>query len=118
VAQLTYAYAVSQVDITQVDGFPGALVLCQSHLDRFSPPKGWRVVTSGETAIPPLTAGELADLAERIRRAAGLPDSTADPTGTEHSLSRRANLVTLTSRAHLRVVADAAAYRSTTSRTA
>jgi hypothetical protein len=118
VAQLTFAYAVRQVDITAVDGFPGALVLCQDHLDRFGPPRGWRSVTRGDTAIPALTADEIADLAERIRRAGGLPDSPGDPAGTEHSLSRRSNLVTLTSRAHLRVVADAAAYQANTPRTA
>jgi hypothetical protein len=42
-------------------------------------------------------------------------DGEADGTEhslNEHSLSRRANLVTLTSRAHLRVVADSSHYGS------
>ena len=105
VAQLTYAYALSQVEVSPVaeDVPVGAYVLCQSHLDRLRVPKGWRLIRSGSPCLAPLTPAEIESLAEEVRRVGfGL-----EPEGTELSLSNRPNLVMLASRAHLRVVADA-----------
>jgi len=105
VAQLTYAYSLSQVEVSPVaEDLPvGAYVLCQAHLDRLKVPKGWKLIRSGSPQLAPLTPAEIDALAEEVRRVGlGL-----EPSGTEPSLSRRDNLVMLTSRAHLRVVADA-----------
>jgi len=104
VAQLTYAYAQSQVEVSPVAEDPpaGAYVLCQVHLDRLKVPKGWKLIRSGSPGLVPLTEAEIESLAEEVRRVGlGL-----EPEGTEPSLSSRPNLVMLASRAHLRVVAD------------
>jgi len=106
VAQLTYAYALSQVEISPVaDDLPvGAYVLCQTHLDRLSVPKGWKLIRTGSPTLAQLSEAEIESLAEEVRRVGlGL-----EPQGTETSLSRRPDLVMLASRAHLRVVADSA----------
>jgi len=105
VAQLTYAYSLSKVEVCEVaEDLPvGAYVLCQAHLDRLRVPKGWRLIRTGSPALAPLTPAEIDTLADEVRRVGlGL-----EPEGTEPSLSTRSNLVMLTSRAHLRVVADA-----------
>lgn len=86
---------------------PGSYALCQSHIDRFKLPKGWRLIRSGAVTAVPLSPAEVDALAEKIRRV-GLGSANDEPEGTEFSLSRRTNLVTLTSRAHLRVVTDVA----------
>jgi len=106
VAQLTYAYALSRVEVSPVeeDLVPGAYVLCQAHLDRLRVPKGWKLIRTGTPGVAPLSAAEIENLADEVRRVGlGL-----EPAGTEHSLSSRSNLVMLASRAHLRVVADSA----------
>lgn len=105
VAQIVYTYDSSQVKVIPVEENPptGAYILCQAHLDRFTVPKGWTLIRAGTQAGSSLTSAEIDSLAEEIRRV-GLG---IEPEGTEHSLSSRANLVMLSSRAHLRVVADA-----------
>jgi len=105
VAQLTYSYALSQVEVSPAaEDLPvGAYVLCQEHLDRLRVPKGWRLIRTGSPGLVPLSPAEIESLAEEVRRVGlGL-----EPEGTETSLSSRPNLVMLASRAHLRVVADA-----------
>ena len=112
VAQLTYAYPTSQVEVCPVDdrGGRGACILCQTHLDRLTLPKGWTLILKGLSVSRDLTPAEVDALADEVRRVGGL--GVSEPVGTESSLSRRANLVMLTSRAHLRVVADAVGYAS------
>ncbi len=155
-AQLSYAYALSQVELRPVGADPGSgtYVLCQVHLDRLKVPRGWQLLVRGDLGAQPVPddvtaadgrstawadgpagpgswadrqqstapgfdpldpaldprARDLDALAQEIRRVGGLGSGPTDPAGTEHSLSRRANLVTLASRAHLKVVADAARY--------
>jgi len=91
---------------------PGAYVLCQSHLDKLRLPKDWELIVSRTPARPVVTASEIEELARRVREAGGLGPggAAAESEDTEHSLSSRNNLVTLTSRAHLKVVADSAGY--------
>ncbi len=114
VAQLDYAYALSRVEVQPIgpDLPQGAYVLCQTHLDRLKVPKGWSLVARGHLEARPMTPQDCEALAAEIRVAGGLGETRTDPSGTEHSLSRRSNLVTLASRAHLRVVADAGRYAS------
>jgi len=88
---------------------PGTYTLCQTHLDRLKAPKGWTVLQRGHPVVPSLSAAEIEALADEVRRV-GLGGTEVD--GTEQSLSDRSNLVTLASRAHLRVVADASRYAS------
>lgn len=109
-AQLTYAYALSAVEVAPVEPDPGPAVytLCQEHLDRLSVPKGWRLVATGTPGQPPLSPGEILALAAAIREAGGLGDEPYPD--SENSLSQRSNLVMLGARAHLRVVADSARY--------
>lgn len=112
VALLRYAYSLSQVEVLPIDGstHTGDYVLCQTHLDRLRLPKGWNlVVHRGVAAWKP---SDLEELAYKIRQVGGLGAPRSEYDGTEHSLSSRTNLVTLTSRAHLRVVADVSRYRS------
>ena len=111
VARLSYAYAESQVEVAGITSevSPGEFLLCQTHLDRLTLPKGWTLVADDLPKTPTLASADIEALAERIRRVGGV-GSAAEPEGTEFSLSNRANLVTLTTRAHLRVVADAKRY--------
>jgi hypothetical protein len=113
VAQLSYSYAASQVEIRPADRqpSPGSYVLCQVHLDRLSVPKGWSLHWVREPGVAGSRTQALDELADEIRRV-GFGAEPGEPAGTEHSLSQRTNLVTLASRAHLRVVADAALYAS------
>jgi len=107
---MTFDYALSEVQVTaQADLPPGSFVLCQAHLDRYTVPKGWRITADALPGAVPLSDAAVEQLADRVRRAGGVGDE-GEPRGTEHSLSRRTNLVMLASRAHLRVVADAASY--------
>ena len=115
VARLSYAYALSQVEVAGVadDLAPGEFLLCQTHLDRLTLPKGWTLVADEVPTVPPLTPTDIEALAATIRRVGGVgaPLGTRpDGDGAEHTLSNRANLVTLAARAHLRVVADATRY--------
>ncbi|MCL2470894.1 MAG: DUF3499 domain-containing protein [Propionibacteriaceae bacterium] len=111
VAQVSYTYALSEVVVGPVDDYPepGTYTLCQTHLDRLKAPKGWTVLQRGHPVVPSLSAAEIEALADEVRRV-GLGGTEVD--GTEQSLSDRSNLVTLASRAHLRVVADASRYAS------
>lgn len=111
VAQLTYAYAASQLEVSPVEEelAPEAYALCQAHLDRLTPPKGWTLIRKGTPAPLGLTQADIDDLADRIRRV-GFGAEPPEPQGTEYTLSSRSNLVMLTTRAHLRVVADSAQY--------
>lgn len=113
VAQLVYAYAASQVNVTALDAEPdpNTYALCQAHLDKLTVPKGWSLTRSGAVGAAPLSGRQLADLAQRVRRAGGLGDE-GEPAGQEETISRRADLILLGRRAHLRVVADAADYGS------
>ena len=115
IAQLSYAYALSRVEVHPVgdDCEPGEFLLCQAHLDRFTLPKGWRLVAHDIPAQARLTPADLTTLADAIRQAGGVSAGPAEPEGTEMSLSSRTNLVTLAARAHLRVVADSARYDTT-----
>ncbi len=122
VAQLSYAYSLSRVELHPLgsDHGSGQYVLCRVHLDRLKAPQGWQIVVHGDVTAEPggdpvntqggLDAIALDTLASQIRQVGGLGATSVEPTGVEHSLSRRTNLITLTSRAHLRVVADAARY--------
>jgi hypothetical protein len=113
VAQLSYNYAESEVELVPVAGeVPrGTYALCQDHVDRLRLPKGWHLTgTAPARPAPPARPG-LDELAQEIRRVGlGIAPSAGLPEGTELSLTGRANLVMLTTRAHLRVVADAARY--------
>ncbi|MDR2974753.1 MAG: DUF3499 domain-containing protein [Propionibacteriaceae bacterium] len=113
VARLSYAYALSQVEVRPIEAEeePSTYTLCATHVDRLKVPKGWRLLEPGQTSSE-LPADEIEALARRVRQVGGLGDDDSGdaPRGTEHSLSRRANIVTLASRAHLRVVADASQY--------
>jgi len=116
VARLSYAYALSQVEVNSIVGelVPGDILLCQTHLDRLTLPKGWTLVANELPEPFPLLSTDMEALAAKIRRVGGIGDVESgmrpDSDGTEFTLSNRANLVTLTARAHLRVVADATRY--------
>jgi hypothetical protein len=98
---------------------PSGYVLCQVHMTRFKPPRGWTLTTRGIPAKNPYrpapapvpNSGEAIEaLAAEIRRVGGLGEG--EPEGTEYSLSSRTNLVIMASRAHLRVVADSQGHSS------
>ena len=117
VARLSYAYALSRVEVNGIGGElePGDILLCQTHLDRLTLPKGWTLVANELPQAVPLLPTDMETLAAKIRRVGGIGDGVEsgvrpDSDGTEFTLSNRANLVTLTARAHLRVVADATRY--------
>jgi len=107
VAQLSYSYSLSEVEAAplRADCAPGTIIMCQDHLDKFTPPKGWTLIRSGHVVSRVLEPTQMDALAAEIRRV-GLGTAAGAPDGTEHSLSSRANLVMLATRAHLRVVAD------------
>ncbi|MDR0784080.1 MAG: DUF3499 domain-containing protein [Propionibacteriaceae bacterium] len=112
VAQVDYAYRDLEVEIRPVthDPDPNAQQLCQAHLDRLSLPKGWRLIKRQRPLAATMTERDIAALAQEIRRVGGIGESSGPTPAPEHSLSSRTNLVTLTSRAHLRVVADVTRY--------
>ena len=114
IALVVYAYRDLNVEVGPVKNDPpaGSHQLCQTHLDRLSVPKGWQLIRRGNPHPGNLTADEIEALAQEIRRAGGLLGVDGQVETTEHSLSRRTNLVTLTSRAHLRVVADSSRYEA------
>lgn len=109
VAQLSYEYATSRVEVGPLEGdlVPNAYALCQSHLDRLRVPQGWILTRRGIPRVASLSPSQLDALATAIRRAGGLDDEMEEST-----ISGRENLVTLTHRAHLRVVADSLQYAS------
>ena len=114
IVHLSYFYDQLRVEVCSLAGVadPGFYVLCRTHLDRLKLPKGWTLITQALSSPAATEPDELLALAAQIRRAGGLAVTTvqAGAGGVEYSLSRRTNLVMLTSRAHLRVVADAATY--------
>jgi hypothetical protein len=84
---------------------PGSYILCREHADKLTPPQGWTLmVTTNES--PPGGETDIAQLAREVRRVGLGLDTEGEGDGTEHTLSNRPDLVMLTSRAHLRVVAD------------
>ena len=119
VAQLAYSYALCEVEVCPIDPHPvpGNYVLCQAHLDRFTTPKGWTLISKEIPPSQPHLDTDIEALAAEIRRVGGLGSNprSDDLDGTEYTLSGRSNLVMLTSRAHLRVVADSASYDSRSS---
>ena len=112
VALVTYAYRDFHVEVGPITENPpqGSYQLCLTHLDRLSVPKGWQLVRHPSPQVGTLTNADIEALAEQIRRVGGLLGTDEEVEATEHSLSKRTNLVTLTSRAHLRVVADSSRY--------
>ena len=114
VAQLSHLYADLVVEVLTVDDpdSVGACLLCAAHLERLKVPKGWRLIRRGAAGPSQPSPSDLEKLAAEIRRVGGVGAPSQEQDGTEHSLSSRTNLVTLTSRAHLRVVADAARYET------
>lgn len=112
IAQVIYAYRDLNVEVGPLGDDPpaGSYQLCPAHLERLSVPKGWQLIRRGKPKAGKLTDQEIEALAQEIRRVGGLLGTVEEVEATEHSLSRRTNLVTLTSRAHLRVVADSSRY--------
>lgn len=89
---------------------PGSLQLCQAHLDRLKLPQGWTLIRRDGIGRAPFDGSDILALANEIRRVGGIEVTDNHAVQVEHSLSSRTNLVMLTSRAHLRVVADASEY--------